>query len=72
MAMGPKGRALKYSGQPTNLGLKKSAQTNVNTRKNRDVSTVGKNLPGKNKADKAVRKIGTPYHLPEVTSPPGF
>ena len=72
MAKGPKGRGLRYSGQPTNLAVRKAGQSNVNQRKNRDVSTTGKNLPGKHPSGAPVRKIGTPYNLPEVAKPAGL
>jgi hypothetical protein len=38
-------------------------------RRNDDVHTTGKNLPGTSKGDKAVKKIGTPFNLPDVQRP---
>ncbi len=77
--LGPKGRALRGSGQPARLSLRKPNQKNVNKRQRGEYETHGgparlaeKPERYKRKTPYAVRKVGTQYTLPDVPAPPGF
>lgn len=67
MAMGPAAKAPRRK-QPTNLNVRKAGQSNINTRGNSERSTTSQNSPGRAKPA-PVRKIGTPYNLPDVPRP---